>query len=253
MLAARKLTRRAHRDKSGTFLLEGPRNVGEALAGSGRVIEVFVDEPSKHADVIERAERAGVPVRSVTGPVMKALADASTPQGVVAVARIEPLTMDDLGGASLVLVLDQVRDPGNAGTLVRSAVAAGADGVVFTTGSVDPFGPKTSRAAAGTVLKTKIVRDVALESAASSLSGDGLVVVGADAKAETRADGCNLTRRLALVIGNESWGLTPESRALMDETVAIPMPGPAESLNAGIAGSILLFECVRQRSPRTPG
>jgi TrmH family RNA methyltransferase len=184
----------------------------------------------------------------VTEPVLKSLADTTTPQGVVAVVEIRAIDLHELAaGASLLLVLAGVRDPGNAGTLLRSAFAAGADGVVFAAGAVDPLHPKTVRASAGAVFRVAVAREKGLGDVLGVLRGAGLTVVGADASAPERFDRTDFTRRTVLVVGNEAWGLPPEAKDLLDEVVGIPMPGPAESLNVGIAGSILLFECVRQR------
>jgi RNA methyltransferase, TrmH family len=189
----------------------------------------------------------------VTEPVLRSLADTTTPQGVVAVVEIRTRELSDLAaGASLLLVLAGVRDPGNAGTLLRSALAAGADGVVFAAGAVDPLHPKTVRASAGAVFRVEVAREKDLGEVLAVIRRSGLVVVGADAAAPGRLDDTDFTRRVALVLGNEAWGLGPDAGDLLDEVVGIPMPGPAESLNVGIAGSILLFECVRQRRLSSP-
>jgi TrmH family RNA methyltransferase len=189
-----------------------------------------------------------VPVTSVDGRVIKALSEATTPQGAVAV-MIAPLdcfdSLDD--GVDLVLVLAGVSDPGNAGTLVRSAVAAGAGAVVFTTGSVDALNSKTVRATAGNLWATRMIRDVTVTQASAELKERGFTLFGADSSAPRAHDEADLTGRSAIVVGNEAWGLPEEAAAVVDELVAIRMPGPVESLNAAIAGSILLFEAVRQR------
>ena len=254
MQAARKLRRRSSRDREGAFLVEGPVPVTEALTSGAPLRELFVAESSPDVDVLSGAARgAGVPVIEVTEPVLRSLADTTTPQGVVAVVEIRTSDLRELAGrASLLLVLAGVRDPGNAGTLLRSALAAGAEGVVFAGGAVDPFHPKTVRASAGAVFRIEVAREKELAEVIGVLRDAGLAVVGADASAPERFDHTDLTRRIALVLGNESWGIAPEGRDLLDEVVGIPMSGPAESLNVGIAGSILLFECVRQRSLSSP-
>jgi TrmH family RNA methyltransferase len=211
--------------------------------------EVFATENAPHLDAVAAGARdAGVPVIEVTEPVLNTIADTATPQGIVAVVEIRTRELAEIAGqASLLLVLSGVRDPGNAGTLLRSALAAGADGVVFAAGAVDPFHPKTVRASAGALFRVDVARHKDLPEVVDVLRRAGLVVVGADASAPERFDRTDLTRRVALVLGNEAWGLGPGTRDLLDEVVGIPMPGPAESLNVGIAGSVLLFECVRQR------
>jgi TrmH family RNA methyltransferase len=178
--------------------------------------------------------------------VLAALSETRTPQGVVAVARMPDGTAEVPADADLVLVLAGVSDPGNAGTLVRSAVAAGAGAVVFTEGSVDPLGPKTVRASAGALFHTTILRDVAVEEVTTDLRSRGLLVVGAAVQGEP-IDRLDLTGPVAFVLGNEAWGLPEELSLGLDAVASIPMPGPTESLNVGVAGSILLFEAVRQR------
>jgi RNA methyltransferase, TrmH family len=228
--------------------------VAEALASGAPLRELFVAENVASLDSLSAAARnEGVPVIEVTEPVLRSLADTTTPQGVVAVVEIRKSALGELAGkASLLLVLAGVRDPGNAGTLLRSALAAGADGVVFAAGAVDPLHPKTVRASAGAVFRVEVAREKELAEVVGVLRREGLAVVGADASAPERFDHADFTRRIALVLGNESWGLGPDAGTVLDEVVGIPMPGPAESLNVGIAGSILLFECVRQRRLSSP-
>jgi RNA methyltransferase, TrmH family len=218
------------------------------------VVEVFV-VPGATEEIESVAAAADVPVHRVSEQVIASVSDTATPQGVVARVRSPALSIGELElGSGLVIVLADVRDPGNAGTLMRSALAAGADGVVACAGAVDPLHPKTVRASAGAIFRISLVRGVDVGSAIEALKGRGLVGVGAD---QNGADAwtADLTRPLALVIGNEAWGLGSMVRPALDEIVSIPMPGPIESLNAGIAGSVLLFEALRQRAsvyPRNP-
>ncbi|MFN2388540.1 MAG: TrmH family RNA methyltransferase [Actinomycetota bacterium] len=244
---ARKLRRRAARDEAGTFLAEGPKPVAAALAAGARVHDLFIGESARpDPGLLESARARKVAVTRVGDAVIRAICDAATPQGVVAVVAMGP--QPELPARpTLVVVLAEVRDPGNAGTLVRSAVAAGADAVVFSKGSADPFGPKTVRAAAGALFAVPVLRDVDLPSVFGALRARGVTIVGTDARATTTYDALDLTRPVAFALGNEAWGLDPSTVALTDETVRVPMPGDAESLNVGIAGSLLLFEAVRQR------
>lgn len=240
--------------------MEGVIGVADALESGAQVLEIFVaaDEASRGAGrerdiaslrrIADVAESAGVRMHHVGNDVIGALSDTSTPQGVVAVVGIPDVSLSDIvGAADLVLVLAEVRDPGNAGTLVRSALGAGAAGVVFARGTVDAWTSKTVRASAGAVFRVPISSGLPLEGALSDLRGNGFTLVGTDATAAVAPEDVDLTGRVALVVGNESWGIPAPSSGLLDVSVGIPMPGPAESLNAGIAGSILLFEAVRQR------
>jgi RNA methyltransferase, TrmH family len=225
------------------FLVEGPIAVGEAW-GAGEVQDVFVDGEAPFAS--EWLDRGAV---AASKQVMEALSETSTPQGIVGVARMRTISIAEASG-DLVLVLADVRDPGNAGTLVRSAAAAGASAVVFCSGSVDPFNPKSVRSTAGLLFHLDLVTGVALPEVGRTLKSKGFSLVGADATSSTRPDEVDMTGPVALVLGNESWGIEEPARALLDEVTGIPMPGAAESLNVGIAGSILLFEAVRQRVTR---
>lgn len=245
-MAARKLQRRPVRDTEGAFVVEGPLVVRELLASKLETRELFVGSGAAGVDdLVVAAEAAGVRVAEVPDEVIGLLADTRTPQGVVAVARVPQGGIPE--DASLVLVLADVRDPGNAGTLVRTAHAAGVDAVVFGRGAVDPLHPKTVRASAGALFHVPLLRGVPLDEVLDDLRDRGLRRVGTDAGAPTAYDDADLTDRVALVLGNEAWGLPPEIRAKLDEVVSVPMPGPMESLNVAIAGSLLVFEAVRQR------
>jgi RNA methyltransferase, TrmH family len=228
--------------------------VADALRSGADVVEIFVV-----ADAVEAIEnlaaQAGVRVHRVSDAVLASVSDTTTPQGVVARVRSPEVSIDGLElGSGLVVVLADVRDPGNAGTLMRSALAAGADGVVACAGAVDPLHPKTVRASAGAIFRISLVRGPDVLDAASELRARGLVIVGADQHGAA-VWSTDMTRPLAIVVGNEAWGLGSVAHSCLDEAVSIPMPGPVESLNAGIAGSLLLFETLRQRSsvyPRNP-
>ena len=184
--------------------------------------------------------------------VLERVADTATPQPVLAVARRPVLGLDDLAGADLLVVGVDVRDPGNAGTLVRSAEAAGAQGVVFCRGSVDVTNPKTVRASAGALFHVPVVEGGDPQEVLGVLGDRGLVRIGAAARGGEQPDRVDFTRPVALVLGNEAWGLPEPVMAALDGVVTIPMPGRAESLNLGMAASILLYEACRQRMTVTP-
>ena len=247
MLAARKLLKRSEREQNKRFLVEGPLAVREALRANA-VVEIFVDvEAWPGQETVRQAETKGTPVHLATAAVVAALCDTTTPQGVVAVATTPLAGPAVLDRVDLVVVLAGVRDPGNAGTLIRSSVAAGAGGIVFAKGSVDPLNAKTVRASAGLLFNVPVIAGLALTEVSERLRAAGTRIVGAQAHADTALHDIDMREPVAFVLGNESWGLPEASRQLLDEVVGIPMPGPAESLNVGIAGSILLFEAVRQR------
>jgi TrmH family RNA methyltransferase len=246
---ARRLHRRSARDKERAFIVEGPNAVGEALDSEIEVQEIFLDPAAGCAPAIrDSASAKGVPLFEVAPGPLAAMTEATTPQGVLAIASMNDVELDELPNApSLVLVLAEVRDPGNAGTLLRSAAAAGADAVIFVGGSVDPYGPKTIRASAGAALSTCLIRSVAVADVFDALRNRGVAVLAAGMEGSTAIDETDCRRPIALVVGNEAWGLPPEVLQAADETVSIPMPGRTESLNAAMAGSIMLFEALRQR------
>jgi TrmH family RNA methyltransferase len=235
---ARKLNRRRVRDAERAFVVEGPIAVAAAQEAGLELLDVFATDPILIP--------SGVKGLVVTSAVMEAISDAQNPQGVAAVFRTPSGDLDRPLG-DLVLVLDQMRDPGNMGTLIRAAHAAGATAVVLTPGCVDPYGPKVVRASAGALFAIDIRRDVTVDTISDATRSAGGRLVGATASSPTVMYEADLVSPVALVIGNEAWGFAPGTDELLDMTVAIPMPGPMESLNAAIAASLLLFEAVRQR------
>lgn len=246
VVAARKLHRRPARDREGAFVVEGPVVVGELLASSLDVTDLFVaSDAAGAAHLVDAAAARGVRVAAVPERVIDVMSDTRTPQGVVAVARIPHAEISP--NATFVVVLADVRDPGNAGTLVRTAYAAGADAVVFGRSAVDPFNAKTVRAASGAVFHLPVVRDAPVAETLRTLSARGIRTIGAEASAAMPYDALDLAAPVAFVLGNEAWGIPLETRAEIDDLVSIPMPGPMESLNVAAAGAILLFEAVRQR------
>lgn len=250
---AHKLTRRRGRDKTGRFLAEGPQAVREVLAEAagprpGLVIELFAREDAavRHADLVGTALDIGIPVSHATDAAMALLSDTVTPQGLVALCRsLTVPAAEALAGGRLVVLLAEVRDPGNAGTVIRCADAAGADAVVLTTGSVDPHSGKVVRASAGSLFHLPIAAEIPPAEAVTTARQAGLTVLAADGSAETdlvaaARDGL-LDRPTAWLFGNEAWGLPDELRRLADEAVRVPIYGRAESLNLATAAAVCLY------------
>jgi TrmH family RNA methyltransferase len=209
---------------------------------------VFGEDTADGSEAEQLCGGYAVRFSRVDRAVGRALSQTVTAPGVVAVVRAPGVALSDIpSGADLVLVLAEVRDPGNAGTLIRSAAAAGADAVIFSTRAVDPLSDKTVRSAAGAVFRVPLVRDIELDVGIKALRGRGFAVVGTDARGSATPESCDMTRPIVLLLGNEAHGIPGPIEGLIDEVVGIPMPGAAESLNVGVAGSILLFEAVRQR------
>lgn len=255
MVAARRLAKRAFRERERRFLVEGPQAVREAVAEPGIVDEVFVvaDAASRHPELVRAAQRAGALVHLVSGEVMRSLADTVTPQGILAVCRYVDVSQERVlaGEPRLVVVLAKVRDPGNAGTIIRAADAAGADSVFFTDGSVDPHNPKCVRASAGSVFHLPVVAGITAAEATSALRDAGLRVVAADGRGSQDLDAALDAGELAIptawVFGNEAWGLPADTLALADAVVRIPIHGRAESLNLAAAAAVCLYASARSQ------
>jgi TrmH family RNA methyltransferase len=257
--AARQLAKRAFRQRARSFLAEGPQSVGAALESGAEITELFVTAPaaSRHGGLVAGAARRGAPVHQVSGEVMAELAQTVTPQGLLAVCRFIDIPLNQLTSRlaaarpGLVVILANVRDPGNAGTVLRTADAAGADGVVFAGASVDPYNGKCVRAAAGSLFHLPVVAGAPLDAAISALRGAGLAILAADGGGPARLDDPALAARLAgpaaWLFGNEAWGLPADLLALADEAVAVPIYGQAESLNLAAAAAVCLYASAREQ------
>ncbi len=243
--------RRSARSDERAFVIDGPMLLAEALDAEVALDEV-VAEPGCPDDLLERAAAAGATVRRTRQAELARVVDAVTPQGVAAVALLPELSSADavaLAGP-LALVLVGVTDPGNAGTLLRSAEAAGAGAVLFCDGAVDPFGPKCVRSSAGSIFRLAVVRDGESAAAFAALAAAGVGTVATLARGARPYDEVALTGPVAVVLGSEAHGLPGAVAAAVDTAVTIPMQGRAESLNVAMAGTILCFEALRQRRAR---
>jgi TrmH family RNA methyltransferase len=243
-----------------SFLAEGPQAVREALA-AGVVSQLFVTAAgrSRHPDLADQAERSGADVIAVSGELMGELAQTITPQGVLAVCGFIDVPLADLLGAvpRLVIVLANVRDPGNAGTVLRTADAAGADGVIFAGASVDPYNSKCVRASAGSMFHLPLVAGPRVDETVAGLRAAGLRVLAADGRASASLDDAEASGLLgqptAWLFGNEAWGLPADLLALADEPMAVPIYGRAESLNLAAAAAVCLYASARAlRAPQRP-
>jgi TrmH family RNA methyltransferase len=247
--AVRRLTRRSARVAERRFIVEGPQAVAEALA-SGALLELYA-EPGRQSELEDLARAAGTPVVHVSSSVLSTMAETVTPQGVLGVA---PLLDVDLnvalaGAPRLVAVLDAVADPGNAGTVVRTADAAGADAVVFTGGSVDPHNGKCVRATAGSLWHLPVVSGPTLLEAVHAVRTEGLQVLAAagagDDDLDDLADAGRLAAPTAWLLGSEAAGLSADALRAADRTVRVPLHGRAESLNLATAAAVCLYASAR--------
>jgi RNA methyltransferase, TrmH family len=246
--AVAKLTKRSARQETGLFLLEGPQAAREALAyRPDTLVEVFATPTAmeRHVDVRDAARDAGLEVVFTTEAVLDAMADTVTPQGIVAVARQSPTSLRDVFASSprLVAICEEVRDPGNLGTIIRAADAAGADAVVLTGRTVDPYNPKVVRATTGSLFHLPIAVGVDLISAVERAHAAGVRVIAADVGGGDFLGARDLLAEpTAWVFGNEARGLDDEALALADMSLRLPIFGAAESLNLATAASVCLYE-----------
>ncbi|HXL87600.1 MAG TPA: RNA methyltransferase [Streptosporangiaceae bacterium] len=252
--AARRLGKRAFRDRERLFLAEGPQAIGEALTyGTGPITDLFVTSAarSRHAELVDAVADKNVPVHLVNDAVMSELAQTVTPQGLLAVCGFVdvPLSTAITAESRLVAILANVRDPGNAGTVLRAADAAGADAVIFADASVDPYNGKCVRASAGSLFHLPVVAGTRLEDVIGALHEAGLRVKAADGGTGRSLDEPEVSDGLgeptAWLFGNEAWGLPPELAALADEAIGIPIYGKAESLNLATAAAVCLYATAR--------
>ncbi len=220
--------------------------MSEALAAHVPVEAVFA-APGAPAELLERAAAGGARVHHLAPGVLERVVGTVTPQPVVAVVPFVDVSLDELHDAGLVVVCVDVRDPGNAGTVLRSAEAAGANGVVCCDGSVDVYNPKAVRASAGSLFHVRVVTGGDAVEVLERMRTWGLRRVGAVAHGGRDYTAVDLTRPTALVLGNEAHGLPAEVTMALDDEVTIPMSGRSESLNVGMAAAVLCFEAARQR------
>jgi TrmH family RNA methyltransferase len=260
--AARRLNKRAFRQRERAFLAEGPQAVAEAFHCGAQVTDLFVTVParSRHHDLVAAMAAAGIPVHLVSGEVMDELAQTVTPQGLVAVCGFVDVPLAEVtarGRPQLVALLANVRDPGNAGTVLRTADAAGAHAVVFADASVDPYNGKCVRASAGSLFHLPVAAGARIDDAVVTLREAGLRIVAADGRAGRPLDDPEVQARLAgptaWMFGNEAWGLPPELVALADEPVAVPIYGRAESLNLAAAAAVCLYASARVQRVQSEG
>jgi TrmH family RNA methyltransferase len=244
------LKQKRGRSQQGKFLIEGVHLCREALR-SGVTLELllYTQEGFEHSEVKEvvvAAQRCGVSNQRVSPGALKALADAVTPQGVMAVAR-EMARPHGAERGNILVLLDQVRDPGNVGTIIRTADAAGVDGVLLSRESADPFSPKVLRSTQGSIFHVPVETDIDPPAVVPELKAKGFRIFIADTRARRLHTQVRYPHRFLLAMGNETLGVRQELRLLGDDLIRVPILGRAESLNVAMAASVILYEALRQR------
>ncbi|MBT2490187.1 RNA methyltransferase [Streptomyces sp. ISL-96] len=256
--AAKRLAKRSFRGKERRFIAEGPQAVREAVehrgdSGEPTLIELFttVEAAERYAGIVDAARATGVRVHLAPDEVLAEVSQTVTPQGIVGVCHFLDSPFEEILAAKprLVAVLAHVRDPGNAGTVLRCADAAGADAVVLTDASVDLYNPKSVRASVGSLFHLPVAVGVPVEQAVSGLKSAGVRILAADGAGDDdlddELDAGTMGGPTAWVFGNEAWGLPAQTRALADAVVRVPIHGRAESLNLATAAAVCLYASAR--------
>ena len=240
------LLSRKGRIERGLFIVEGEKFTSE-IPGEWP-IECFIISKTfslKHNLAVFQKK---APVYIAQDYQYKRLSDTVTPQGIMAICKKRPITLESiLNGSCLLLMCDSLSDPGNVGALVRTANAAGASGVILTHGSADLYCPKVIRASAGSIFQIPCFEETETPAAIRQLKSRGIILAAAHLKGGCSPYKTDMTQACCIIIGNEARGLSPAISAQADILIKIPMKGNTESLNAAAAGSILLYEAVRQR------
>jgi TrmH family RNA methyltransferase len=231
-------------------VVEGPVLVAEAVASGVALHRVFSEPDALTAELAATLQAAGVePILVQPGGLGRVL-DTATPRPVAAVVPLPTHGLDAAARSDLVLVLADVADPGNVGTLVRTAEAAGVGAVVCCGTTADPYAPKAVRASAGSILRLAVVVDQDAPAVLETLGDAGVTRLALSAGAEGAYDTVDLAGPVAVVLGSEAHGLAPDLTSRVDLMVSIPMVGSVESLNVATAGAIVCFEVARQRRAR---
>lgn len=243
--------KKKERDRRGLFVVEGGKMFGEAPAE--RISQVYLAQNAEKEMYAQYGDKlSGLPCEIVADEVFARMSDTVTPQGILCLVRqqqynIEEMLRDNDKKQVLFIMLEDIQDPGNLGTIFRTAEAAGADGVIMSSRTADIYNPKTIRSTMGAVYRVPFFYTEDLSSIIKMLRERGTAVYAAHLRATTFYDAFDYRQSTAFLIGNEANGLREETAGCADTLLGIPMEGKAESLNAAVASSILLYEAYRQR------
>ena len=245
--SVRGLAQRSVRQRTGRFLVEGPQGVREAVRHAPeRVVDVYATAEALEryaADITDPARAAGLWVHETSPEVLAAMADTDAPQGMLAVVTASPVSLAEVlaTGPRVLVLLTNVRDPGNAGTVIRGADAAAADAVLVSADSVDVTAPKVVRSTAGSLFHLPVVEGLDIDETLTTLRARGIRTFAADGTGPLSLADVGLEAPHCWVMGNEAWGLADEVRDRCDEVVRVPIPGRAESLNLAMAATLCLY------------
>ena len=249
-----KLARRQFRQKEQKFIIEGIRFTEELLRSSMQTESLYYSpkllDNLRGSALLKEAEKQNIPCYQVAENLMKEIADTDNPQGVLALVRMPAYRLDDAlpqNKPALIVLVDGVQDPGNLGTIVRTADAAQATGVILLKGTVDVYNPKTLRSTMGSIFHLPVMAVEDNKALFTMLRQHQVKLVIGKPQGGTMIQNVDLSGSVALLVGNEANGPTKQTAAAADIAATIPMPGNAESLNVGVACAIMLYETVRQR------
>lgn len=244
---AKKLKEKRYRSLNSKFLVEGFRFTEEALKSSFNVSEIFINENSlnKWKEYnLESLLKNYTKVYIAKDTAFKQLSETENPQGIIAV--VDKIKISEVKKEGIYLLADKIQDPGNLGTIIRSAHAAGALGVIVTKGTVDIYNEKTLRSTMGSIFNIPVIEDENL-GFTKELKVNGFKLIVSSLEDSVDFYNVDLNENLIIAVGNEGSGISEEIYSIGDIKVKIPMPGGAESLNAAVAASVMLFEAVRQK------
>jgi len=248
---ARRLLKRGFRESDGAFLAEGPQACREG-ALAGKVTQLFLTQEAldRYPEIVATVENSGAEITLCNSTVIEQFSSTVTPQGMTAVVRMWDQNPDAIfhASAKLVVALTAVRDPGNAGSVIRVADAAGADGVIMSSDSVDLFNPKVVRSSVGSLFHLPIAIGQNLAETIATARSNGMQVLAADTGGVSLYGGVDLTKPTLWIFGNEAWGIPKEVLELVDHVVSIPIYGQAESLNLATASALCLYASATAQS-----
>ncbi len=240
-----------NRDEKNRFFIEGTRFFEEALNSDCKILSVFFSESFLENDcskaLTEDKRLESIPAYLICDKLFNEISDTKNPQGILCI--IEKIAQNDseiLAAAKFTILLDEITDPGNMGTIIRTADAAGLDVIMLSNKCADVYNPKVLRATMGSIFHIPIVREDDITKAINMLKSNGVKIFASHLDATEVYFETDLTGKVAVIIGNEANGVSDEALSLADELIKIPMPGDAESLNASVAAAIIAFERVRQ-------
>lgn len=246
--AAAELKQKKYRQQRGEFLAEGLRTAEEAVAfKAAQQIFYTATEDERTLKLLEQAASMQLKLTCVSEAVMKKIADTETPQGIIAVCRMQEQSLEQLlASGKLLLILDRVGDPGNIGTMLRTADAAGVGGIILLKGTADIYAPKTVRSSMGSLFHVPVLSGVAEQEFIDNAKKAGYQLLVTALDGADNLYQADLKGRLAFVMGNEAGGVSASLLQQADKRVFIPMRGKAESLNVAMAAGIVMFETMRR-------